>query len=70
MTCRAKHAPLVNLRSCDRSIQSRSPSCADGCLAGDVYLAPCRWCVVLCTWILSQVGVCGSLPARILYSQY
>ena len=35
MTGLAKHDPLENLRSCDRSMQL--PSCADGCLAGDVY---------------------------------
>ena len=49
----AKHAPLENLRSCDWSMQSPScHSCADGCLAGDVYLDIFKsWCV----------------PARILY---
>ena len=45
MTCRAKHAPLENLRSCDRSMQL--PSWADGCLAGDVYLDIfSSWCLV------------------------
>ena len=36
MRCLAMYAPLENLRSCDRSMQSLS--CADGCLAGDMYL--------------------------------
>ena len=54
MTCLAKHAPLENLRSCDR-MQSLSPSCADGCLAGDVYLD------------ISLVGICCSLLAGISY---
>ena len=45
MMCLAKHAPLENLRSCDRSMQL--PSCADGCLAGDVYLDVfTRWCLL------------------------
>ena len=44
MTCLAKHAPLENLRSCDRSMQSQS--CADECLAGDVYLdIVTMWCL-------------------------
>ena len=54
-TCLAEHAPFENLRSCDRSMQS--PSCADGCLQ------------VMCTWMFSRVGACGSLPARNLYKQ-
>ena len=53
MTCLAKHAPLEYLRSCDRSMQQQS--CADGCLAGDVYLD------------ISLVDVCGSRQAGILY---
>ena len=53
MTCLAKHAPLENLRSCDRSMQS--PPCADGCLAGDVYFD------------IFIVGACDSLSAFILY---
>ena len=45
MTCLAKHAPLEDLRSCDRSMQSMS--CADGCLAGDVYLDIVTvWCLL------------------------
>ena len=47
MTCLAKHAPLENLRSCNRSMQS--PSCADRCLAGhgDMYLDVfTRWCLL------------------------
>ena len=59
MTCLAKHASLENLRSCDRSMQSQS--CADGCLAGDVYSD-----VFMSWW---QLGACGSLPARNLNSQ-
>ena len=46
MTCLAMHAPLENLRSYDRSMQSQS--CADGCLAGDVYLD------VFTSWCLRQ----------------
>ena len=46
MTCLAKHAPIQNLRSCDRSMQSLS--CADGCLAGDVYLD------IFTSWCLQQ----------------
>ena len=46
MTCRAKDAPLENLRSCDRSLQS--PLCADGCLASDVYLD------IFTSWCLQQ----------------
>ena len=53
MTCLAKHAPLENVRSCDRSMQSLS--CADGCLAGDMYL------------VFSLVDVCGSRQAGNLY---
>ena len=45
MTCLAKHAPLENLRSCDRSM--KLPSFADGCLAGEVYLDVfTSWCVL------------------------
>ena len=47
MSCLEKHAPLENLRFCDRSMQSLS--CADGCLAGDVYL---------CFYELVPVAVC------------
>ena len=46
MMCRAKDAPLENLRPCDRSMQS--PSCADGCLTGDVYLD------IFTSWYLLQ----------------
>ena len=53
MTCRAKHAPLENLRSCDRSMQL--PSYADGCQAGDVYLDILMiWCLLqsACTYFI------------------
>ena len=59
MTCLAKHAPLENLRSFDRSMQS--PSCADGCLAGDMYLDVfmCTWMFSrMCTWMFSCVLGC------------
>ena len=60
MTCLAKHAPLENLRACDRSMQS--PSCADGCLADGVYLD------IFTSWCDNDNGVCSSLPARTLFS--
>ena len=53
MMCHAQNAPLENFRSCDRSTQS--PSSADGSLQ------------MMCTWMFSRVGACGSLPARNLY---
>ena len=55
MMYRAKHSPLENLRSSDRRMQS--PSCADECLAGNVYLD------------ISRVAVCQCVLARILHCQ-
>ena len=51
MTCLAKHAPLENLRSCDRSMQSQP--CAASFLAGDMYLDIfSSWCLLqsACTY--------------------
>ena len=57
MTCLAKHASLENVKSCDRDRSMQSPSCGDGPEMGALE--------VMCTWIFSPVGVCGSLPAGI-----
>ena len=44
MSCRAKHAPLENLRPCDRSM------CLRHMQKGTLQ--------VICTWIFSRVDVC------------
>ena len=50
MACRANYPPVENLRSCDKSAQLQS--CADGCLAGDVYLD------IFASWCLQHEAVC------------
>ena len=51
MTWLAKHVPLENLRSCDRSMQS--PSRPVMCR-----WVPCRWCVLGCFQQLVLAAVC------------
>ena len=50
------NAPLENVRPCDRSMQS--PSCADECLADDVFLDVfTSWCLLqsACTYFIHTV---------------